>query len=195
MAGNAFVLEISISCNTKYIDILIHLVKICCERNQRWDLIDKDAANPCNIFPGSIMLSWLPFFETSRARWICLLTISVKQTHSGPRLQSLSDKGSTNSQVREIAQAFSIMVLKWFRTVLVRCAMCDYSTVYMQDDVIKWKHFPRYWPFGNSPVSYDKVDITTILRLQWTHIHAYCCEVAKPPKRIIWHGGFSSSHP
>ena len=20
------------------------------------------------------------------------------------------------------------------------------------DDVIKWKHFPRYWPFGNSPV-------------------------------------------
>ena len=24
----------------------------------------------------------------------------------------------------------------------------------MHDDVIKWKHFPRYWPFvrGNSPV-------------------------------------------
>ena len=25
----------------------------------------------------------------------------------------------------------------------------------MHDDVIKWKHFPRYWPFGNSPVIGD----------------------------------------
>ena len=29
------------------------------------------------------------------------------------------------------------------------------STVFIHDDVIKWKHFPRHWPFvqGNSPVT------------------------------------------
>ena len=31
----------------------------------------------------------------------------------------------------------------------------DGSSVVSHDDIIKWKHFPRYWPFvrGNSPVT------------------------------------------
>ena len=35
---------------------------------------------------------------------------------------------------------------------LVATAECN--IIYFHDDVIKWKHFPRYWPFvrGNSPV-------------------------------------------
>ena len=34
--------------------------------------------------------------------------------------------------------------------------MYDYPVPVIHDDVIKWKHFPRYWPFlceGNPPVN------------------------------------------
>ena len=47
---------------------------------------------------------------------------------------------------------------KWaswkFRCETVFC-LSWWSILIFHDDVIKWKHFPRYWPFiaGNSPVT------------------------------------------
>ena len=30
---------------------------------------------------------------------------------------------------------------------------CTHGCSFYHDDVIKWKHFPRYWPFARSPVN------------------------------------------
>ena len=54
--------------------------------------------------------------------------------------------------------------LKWTPVVFIRCttvvhvADCFSTFIAMHDDVIKWKYFPRYWPFvreiHRSPVNF-----------------------------------------
>ena len=53
-----------------------------------------------------------------------------------------------NEQIIELAVIWDAMTFMWRH--------CNVSSVCVaHDDVIKWKHFPRYWPFyaGNSQVT------------------------------------------
>ena len=68
-------------------------------------------------------------------------------------------------------ESIHTVIISW--SLLVKCckAPCMWNPEYLYiviayDDVIKWKHFPRYWPFvrgiHRSPVSFD---VFFVLRL------------------------------
>ena len=45
------------------------------------------------------------------------------------------------------ASVLHVLSLCIYMDVLIKCPCTDAIKVHVHDDVIKWKHFPRYWPF------------------------------------------------
>ena len=46
-----------------------------------------------------------------------------------------------------VNQSLNTMVMYWSSWQLIACIYCTETGSSLHDDVIKWKHFPRYWPF------------------------------------------------
>ena len=52
-----------------------------------------------------------------------------------------------------LSSLFSVLIRSFYiciialRSAILQCTPCMIAICILHDDVIKWKHFPRYWPF------------------------------------------------
>ena len=87
--------------------------------------------------------------------------------------------------LRKIISYFLDIVFIWNRPCSIQCGPLSH---WRHDDVIKWKHFPRYWPFvrgiHRSPRSFDVFfDLRLIKRLS-TQSRGWWFEMLSHP---LWH--------
>ena len=99
---------------------------ILCGSSYRLNVLDKQLLIIC------IEWRYLYPVENNHA---CLLNIESLSLEFSVPLNKTNPESAVIGTVR--AQFPS--VLDWL--------MCDWSTDWYHDDVIKWKHFPCYWPF------------------------------------------------
>ena len=70
-------------------------------------------------------------------------------------------------------------------------ALCDYGSVY-HDDVIKWKHFPRYWPFVRG---IHRLPVNSPHKSQWRGalMFSLICALNKRSSKQPWGWWFETS--
>ena len=62
----------------------------------------------------------------------------------------------------------------------------DYKERHLHDDVIKWKHFPRYWPWGREITDYRWIPLTKASDAELWCFVSYVPEPLETPSCPLW---------